>query len=333
MSTSHEAMQTMATAAGSLLKSLPDGEVDRQNWILTTINSLRDHPDLRQIKKGDWINYKDDEKFRIKKGHKIDPESIYFGYAKAAEVSYPDFEKLREDIPDLAKTDFQVGLGSDLDMAFFSFGPLRAFTMRDLFRAGLVHEVGKVLSKTGTKDVVFQFEMPVETVLTTVMPGPLGRLVGRFMARGAAKTARHLPLGLRFGLHLCYGDLGNKSLVKPRSAAGLVRLTNALAKAWPADHPLEYVHLPLAFGDVPPVTDEKFYRPLAKLRLPESIRLIAGIAHEDQPLEEQLKVREIIERHAGRQVDIASACGLGRRDAPTAKAALDRAVELAKAES
>ncbi|WP_165777661.1 hypothetical protein [Amycolatopsis antarctica] len=316
-------------AAGCGLRTLPDGEVgDRLDWVVKVINGLADHPDLEMVKEGRWADYQDDMRFRVRRGHRVDPETIDLGYAAAAERSYREFTELRQATPALEHTAFQVGLPSDLAFSFFSFGPVPAFAKRGLFRAALAREVTEIRTHTGD-DAVFQIELPVETVLAGKPPGPLRGAMAGVLARGVAATVTAMPRGTRFGLHLCFGDLNRKSLVYPADAAALATLTNALGRAWPAGYPLEFVHLPLAFGDRPPVTGEAFYRPLAGLRLPEGVRLIAGLAHEDQSIGDQRAVLGMVERCTRREVAVANSCGLGRRDRELADAALARAVELA----
>ena len=77
----------------------------------------------------------------------------------------------------------------------------------------------------------------------------------------------------------------------------------------------------------PAPTAESFYAPLAALELPAQTRFIAGFAHEEQSLAEQRQVLGTIEKLLGRPVDIASSCGLGRREATTARRTLQRTAE------
>src|SRR5690606_42032480 len=56
------------------------------------------------------------------------------------------------------------------------------------------------------------------------------------------------------------------------------------------------------------------YAALAELRLPPEVRFAAGIVHEGRELDELRRLRNRIETLVGRPVDVAAACGLGRRD-------------------
>ena len=79
-------------------------------------------------------------------------------------------------------------------------------------------------------------------------------------------------------------------------------MANALMSQFPAADKLEFVHMPLAHGVIPPTTDDAFYQPLDKLKLPAGVRFVAGFVHERQNIEDQVKVQGIIESHVDRGV-------------------------------
>jgi hypothetical protein len=84
----------------------------------------------------------------------------------------------------------------------------------------------------------------------------------------------------------------------------------------------------LAHGSEPPTAEEGFYAPLTELEIHPDVRLIAGFAHEAQSLDEQLKLRSLIESQVGRAVDIAASSGLGRRDLAAAESNLNLSKSL-----
>ena len=53
------------------------------------------------------------------------------------------------------------------------------------------------------------------------------------------------------------------------------------------------------------------------------MRFAAGFAHESQAFGEQLAIRSIIEERLDREVVIAAACGLGRRNEAAGRAVLE----------
>lgn len=172
--------------------------------------------------------------------------------------------------------------------------------------------------------VVFQLEVPAALIAVASAPAVLRAPLADVLARLVVRQVSRAPEGTRFGLHLCLGDMGHKAKLQLRSAQPLVVLADALQRHWPRGRRLDFVHLPMSGGDEPPSTDPAFYAPLSSLPLAPTARLVAGYAHEDQALGEQLVVRDLIEQAVGHPVDVATACGLGRRTPGQAAAAVDR---------
>ena len=123
--------------------------------------------------------------------------------------------------------------------------------------------------------------------------------------------------------------MNHRALARMRDTAPVVRLANAIARGWPDGRPLEFMHAPFAAAVEPPPSDPAWYRPLERLRLPDSTRFIAGFAHDGQELEVQRQVRATIEGAIGAPVDVAASCGLGRREPEAARAVMRRTAELA----
>ena len=322
-----DAMTRVIERLGPMLRSLPDGETgDRRNWIINSIESLRSHPDLELVREGDWSDYDKVPRFRIRRGHQLSGATLDLGHVGAAAASLSVFEEAKS----LGLSDdvvFQVGVPGDFDMAMFSLGPVGALRHKRPFTEATVADVRRVNLLAEGK-AVFQIEIPAELVLLARMPRFLRPFIARMLAKQVAAIAAATDPGTRFGIHLCLGDMNHRALGRITDSRPLVLLTNALVKAWPADRPLEFVHAPFAAADDPPPADERFYAPLSGMVLPTSTRFIAGIAHEGQSLEDQLRIRGWIDRAVGRSVDISTSCGLGRRDEDAAMAALDRIKEL-----
>lgn len=321
------AMADALERLGPRLRSLPDGETgERRNWIIHIIESFRDHPDLELVSDGDWSDYDRLPRFRVRKGHHLYGASLSFGHVDAVEESLPAFLALRDKagLPDLH---FQVGVPGDLDMAIFTLGPKAALRHRRAFTEATLDEVRRVHRLT-RGEAVFQIEVPAELVFVARAPAPgrpaLARLLGGHLAALAAGSAP----GTRFGIHLCLGDMNHRALGRMQDCGPLVQLTNAIARAWPNDKVLDFVHAPFAAAEEPPPLAPGFYEPLARLDLPRATRFVAGIAHEDQPLPDQLEIRARLDTILGRAVDISTSCGLGRRSPEAATAALDRIAEL-----
>lgn len=306
---------------------LPDGETgDRDNWIGRIVESLKQHPDLELVSEGDWSDYDKTPVFKVRKGHRF--RAVELDYYDAFAESWPEFQRARAELdrPDLA---FQVGIPGPIDIAFASFGfslvgsikatrPFEDATVLDVWR---IHEVAG-------DDVVFQLEIPMELEMAARVPSPLrGAAIPR-LARQILRLVERSPAGSRWGVHLCVGDMNNKSYSHLTDATPAVLLANALGKEFPAGRRLEFVHMPFAHGDVPPSTDAAFYAPLGDLELPDGVRFVAGFVHEAQDLDTQRRVRQLIEDRLGRPADVAAACGLGRRDRDVATANLAQSEAL-----
>jgi len=113
--------------------------------------------------------------------------------------------------------------------------------------------------------------------------------------------------------------MNNRALGTMSDVGPLVLLTNEIVRQWPTGCSLDLVHAPFAAANVPATTDRAFYAPLATMK-PDTVRFAAGFAHEAQPLAHQRQIRTIIDDLLDRQVEIAAACGLGRRTAEDGRA-------------
>jgi hypothetical protein len=321
------AMATALEVLGPHLRSLPDGETgERRNWVISIIEGLRAHPDLELHKAGDWSDYDKTPQLRIRRGRRLYGASLDFGHVAAVRDSFPAFEQARTAAgrPDLV---FQEGVPGDFDLAMFTLGPLGALRHRRPFTEATLGEIRDVKAITGP-DTIFQIEIPVELVLLAKAPPPARPALARLLARSVIALADGAPEGTRFALHLCLGDMNNRAFGTMTDCGPLVLLANILVAGWPAGRRLEIVHAPFAAADQPASTDPAFYAPLRSLRIPSGVRFAAGFAHEAQSLDDQRRIRSIIDEQLQRQVVIASACGLGRRQEQAGRAVLERTAEL-----
>ncbi|CAN5910735.1 hypothetical protein BH23ACT10_BH23ACT10_26790 [soil metagenome] len=320
-------MAAALDALGPRLRSLPDGETgDRRDWIIHTIESFRDHPDLQLRSDGTWSDYDDIPTFKVRSGHELTADRLDLGLTAAFDAAFPTFLRLRDEhgYPDLR---FQVGVPGDLDMALFALGPTGPLRHRAPFAAATANEITAIHARGGD-DVVFQLELPAELVSVARVPTPAQRAVATYLASGIARLVSATPIGARFGIHLCLGDMNHRALGAMRDAGPLVRLANAIADRWPPTHPLDFVHVPLAAAVEPPPNRTSFYAPLARLTLPTDVALVAGFVHESLHIDAQEQLLRHLTELTGRTVDVASSCGLGRRDRPRAEAAMELAGRL-----
>ena len=246
------------------------------------------------------------------------------GWNRFARQSYPEFDRLRSEAnrPDLR---FQVGLPTALGMTFTIMSPVNALRYAGAFNERLAWEANDILDHLGGENVRFQLEVPGELALAY---RTRGRALG-IALRTVVGLANQIRPEAPFGIHLCFGDLNNKALITQPSLVPAVRFTNELVRRWPTTHQLDYIHVPLAEADLAPTTDPAWYAPLAELDLPADCRLVAGFVHDRLDDDGHDQLLSMLDDLVGRPVDVASSCGLGRRDRATADSLLRQTARLA----
>jgi hypothetical protein len=299
------------------LRRVSGGETGpRLAWVVPMVEELKQHPKIRVVREGNWTTYDDVDRLAVRRGERLAAADIPM---RLAEWAREELDLLaaagRPATPELP---LQVGIPGYVDMAMFAFGPAGAFGVMPAFLDAVAAEIEELADDR----VVFQLEVPAALIAVASAPRPLRGVLAAVLTRLVLRQVKRAPSGTRFGLHLCLGDIGHRARRQLKTAQPLVVLANSLHRHWPEGRRLEYVHLPMSGGDQPPPTDPAFYAPLRGLEV--SANVVAGIAHEEQAVAEQFVVRGLVEDAVGRPVDIATACGLGRRSPEQAAAAVDR---------
>ncbi len=328
-----EAMEIALDTLGEALISLPDGEIgertethpngDRAAWVQTIMDrceaDTRNWEVVRAARRnaaGAAADY--ESGVRVKPRHRPSAmtEHLDLGWSTFARQSYPTFRALREQAgrPGLR---FQVGLPTALGMTFGMMSPVNALRYAGAFNRRLAIEANEILDATDG-DVLFQLEVPGELALAYRLP----RFAVDFALRTVLDLVRQIRPEAPFGVHLCFGDLNNEALIHAPSLDKLVNFANRLVARWPESHELDYLHVPLAEAKDPPPIDPAWYQPLADLDVPDGVRLVAGLVHEGRSDAEHDRIVGIVEEVRGHRVDVASSCGLGRRDRETGLALL-----------
>jgi hypothetical protein len=329
-----EAMEAALSRLGPYLLTLSDGETgQRAWWIGACIANIAANPDVELSGGGqhNFSSYDDVPQFRIKDGGTLSAANLEacLPYEQAFTASFPLFRDLREKYgrPDLP---FQVGIPGALDLSVDAFGFEAGFDPRyyqPSFEA-TASQVNKIAA-AGGNDTVFQLETPAALIAVASADDAAAIPTAQQVAALTVQLPAAVPAGIRFGVHLCLGDLNHKSMVGMRDITPAVRVANEIAAAWPADRPLEFMHVPFAAAEEPPSFDPAFYAPLSELNIPSSVRFVAGCIHESLSGDKQVELLRLIESHLGREVDVAAACGLGRRpDVSQAWDAMEKALLL-----
>ena len=329
-----DAIETALTRVGPHLERMTDGETGlRAFWVTPTIVATPNNPDVNQLDVKATGSYSTQGFYELKVDGEINPDNIEHPYFEAFEKSYPIFKELR-DKHDQPQISFQVGIPAPLDYAVIIFGLDYSAShpeIEDAYTASAVREITQI-HEQGGDDVIFQIETVNGLVHILEAAPPEQQAVADRVADNVHKLVAATPEGTRFGAHLCLGDFNHEAMGEMNDATPVVLLSNALAKNFPDGRTLEYIHVPFAAAEKPSSMDESWYRPLENLDIPEDVTLIAGFIHEDVSPADHKKLLELIEGFAGRQVDVAASCGLGRRPDPEqAWDAMDKAIALVDA--
>ncbi|MFE7746808.1 hypothetical protein [Nocardia sp. NPDC057455] len=324
------AMRAMLESAGPRLRTLPTGETRRYEfYIQPIIEDLVTQGVLAVKKPGTWRSSRDRTIHRAARGADLLGGCMDLGYLREAREALPILRGLRGrcESPGLA---LQIGMPTDFTLTFIAMGATGLRRYRRAFFDATVRDITAIRELAGD-DVVVQLEATAELVL---MAGaqPSHRLVDRALGlgEGIAALAAAAPEGTRFGVHLCLGSLRNKARGKLRNARPLVDLANSVVRHWPQGRILQFVHGPVAAGDIPPPTEPEFYAPFGDLALAADTDFYAGLVHDVPTEAQQSQTLQVLENALGRPVDgVACACGLGRRPRPVADELMARATVLA----
>ena len=335
-----EAMSVALAKLGASLRSLPDGEVgerseayprgDRSAWVVTIMDRCeRDTTNWRVVRparrneQGFAEDYDTFYRLKPRRPPSEMAAHIDFGWRDFARASYPIFRELRETAqrPDIK---FQVGLPTALGVTFGMLSPTNALRYAPAFNTRLAFEANDIADFVDPGDLVFQVEVPGEMAMAYKLPPQAAKVA----TRTVMSFVRQVKPKAGFGIHLCFGDLNNKALIDASSLQKMVAFSNSIVDQWPSTHTLDYIHVPLAEAAEPPTLERDWYHPLRDMHLPTGTRFVAGFVHDKRTDDEHRLIRDIVESVRGGPVDIASSCGLGRRNRATADQLIDATARL-----
>ncbi|WP_426188121.1 hypothetical protein [Microbacterium sp. TWP3-1-2b2] len=326
-------MRTAAALLGDRLGRIPDGEVGKRfHWIMFQPDVLGRADGLERVV-DEPIPFKaglDARPLRIAEG--VDAAGIELpplGYADAAIESYAVFTRLRDegDVP--AGIRFQVSLPTPVAIisSFFSGDDRAAF--EPVYTAAMLRELDEILAAVPHDDLAVQWDVASEMGIIEHAAGygkvmdawwegdPFDGLVARL-----ASLVDAVPVGVEVGVHLCYGDAGERHFFEPTDAGTLVRYANAVVAA--SARELTWLHLPV------PITrdDAEYFAPIAALT--PIAELYLGLVHREDGAE---GARRRIGAASAFVSDfgVATECGIGRAPEGTTEGILRTHAEVAAA--
>jgi methionine synthase II (cobalamin-independent) len=307
-----EVFRTLGSTLGTRLRRVPDGEPGgRRLWISWQYPLLRAQPFLKadpnapdQITGFLPLSLADDVK----------PSEVRFGelgYAREARASYQDFleAKRRGELP--RRTRFQVSLPTPFAVVYPFCSVKDEAVIESAYESAMWREVETICRAIPHDDLCIQWDVCIEMVLwdgrLVYMQNPFADLHGEIIQR-IKRLMAAVPEDVELGFHVCYGDWDAKHFIEPFDATKLVEVASALSSA--ATRPITYIHMPVPIDR----TDDAYFEPLGKLRLPASTELYLGVVHGDGV--EATKKRISAASKYVRDFGIATECGIARCRTP-----------------
>lgn len=324
-------IRAAAELLGGHLRRIPDGEVGKRfHWIMFQPDVLGQAEGLERV--GDQpIPFPaglDARPLRIADGvDAADIELPPLGYADAAITSYDVFTTLRDEGVVPAGIRFQVSLPTPVAVisSFFSGDDRAAF--EPVYTAAMLRELDAILDAIPRQDLAVQWDVASEMGIIEHAAGygrvmdawwegdPFAGLVSRL-----ATLVDAVPADVEVGVHLCYGDAGEKHFIEPRDSGNLVRLANAVIAA--TGRPLTWLHLPVPIQR----DDDGYFADLARLTpVPE---LYLGLVHREDGVQ-GARGRIAAASRFVPEFGVATECGIGRAPAGSTEGILRTHAEVA----
>jgi hypothetical protein len=323
LNSASEVFETSHRHLDPYVSCLPDGECGpRTIWIGYLARDVYDgHPDIETVQRldeGRPTSFSDKSNrwvFRLKNSGAV--PRITTGYAKFAVDSYAEFIKLRRAGKLSDKVRFQVCFPSAAS-AFTSYfddpkdWPQMAEAYEDAFR----RDIQEILEKVPPDDLVIQIDVCVELRdLKGGLPGSPPRPNKlEETAEAVARLGMHVPSGVAFGVHWCYGTLGGWPIVRIEDLDLCTRLSNATVKS--LGRAVDYIHMPVLRQ-----AEDAYFAPLKNLNTGDA-RIYLGIIHHTDGMEGFRRRLQVARRHL-RDFGVASVCGYGRLSAEETRAAFE----------
>lgn len=298
---------------GPLLRRIPDGEVgERFHWIVfqadrvgaaAGIERVGDQPyiqrgiDFRPVRIADGVNAAD-----------IELPSL--GYADAALESWAIFVKLQDEGVIPAGTRFQVSLPTPIGFVAALVAAEDRAAFEPVYEAALSAELARIVAAIPHDRLAVQWDAALEFAILEAGDGAAESPawfddVWTATSERAARQLDRVPADVETGIHLCYGDVGEKHFVEPKDTENLVRFANLVREA--TQRHIEWVHLPVPIER----EDDAYFTPLAELQLAEETELYLGLVHRQDGAEGAKRRIETAQRHVT-SFGVATECGFGR---------------------
>lgn len=302
-----EVFESVASELGGRIARIPDGETgDRLDWLQCQSRYLRACPGLTEIVsespyRGKQIQY------RVKPG--VDAATLDLGplgYASTAIASYLEFTALKRAGRIPAATQFLVCLPTPLACVRVHIANESKVALEPRYEAAMRGEIAAMLTAIPATELAIQWDVAVEFSIIETRAAHFEDRVGGVIERLAARIDE-IPIGVRAGIHLCYGDSGHKHFKEPEDSTKLVEVANGVIAR--VRRALDWIHLPVPRNR----DDAAYFAPLRALKLRAGTELYLGLIHLTDGIE-GAKRRIAAAQAAMSEFGVATECGFGRRD-------------------
>ena len=316
-----DAETTLRTAAqhlGAHLKRIPDGEVgERFHWIAFQPDRLARAEGLERVG-SEPIRLRDLDVRPVKLAPGVKAEELILpplGYADAALESWAIFARLLDEGAIRPGTRFQVALPTPVGVvgSFVAAEDRAAF--EPVYQAALLAELDRILAGIPHESLAIQWDAALEfAIIEAAGYRQQSRAwfedVWSYPVERLAELVARVPEDVEVGVHLCYGDAGEKHFVEPTDTANLVRFANELSAATQGlDRPrvLDWIHIPVPIER----DDQAYFQPLSGLDLPARTEFYLGLVHREDGAEGARRRIEAASEFL-ETFGVATECGFGR---------------------
>jgi hypothetical protein len=319
MADAPEVFEKVSAALGPRVKWLPDGETGaRGDWITWLEPVFAEHPAF--VKSGEFFRVHASgtgrERYALKPG--FQPGDVRFDnlfYADIAKRSYADFKRLKEAGKIPAGTKFQVDLVPAHSVIWLFLVDALHAPLDPLYNDAVKREIDKIAAAIPHGELAIQFDVAsaVFARLERNDPSSYGRSKAEMQeafANIVVDLGDRVPPDVDLLYHLCYGDSNHRHVVEPTDMGDMVEFANRVSRQ--IARPVQLVHMPVPRNR----TDDAYFGPLRRLKLPPETELCLGLIHHTDGVE-GTKKRLVTAKKYAANFSVGTECGFGRRDPRT----------------
>jgi len=309
------AFRTLSGAVGDHIKRLPDGETGiRKTWIRFLQDVLAQNPaievahDVPPFRFVQWDGrlVREIPRLRIKAGMLPKAADFKTGYAAMAIESFALFDRMQQSgtIPKGVK--FQISIPTPIAPTYNNMVPADRPKLLPPLTQHFIGEVAAIAKALPNDRIAIQWDVCQEVLAWEGYydPGPVDFRKETIDVSGEIGNA--VPNAIELGYHLCYGSPADEHMVQPKDSGIMVEIVNAVVAR--VQRPIQFFHLPVPKGR----TDDAYFAPLEKLKLPAGTQLYLGLIHHGDA-EGDARRLAAARRHT--RVDgIGTECGMARGD-------------------